>query len=73
MHIRGQMNRAFTPERIPAGRIGAALKLDIETVAGRNFINLKTDKFLQSPPGRTARGPTHNLNRLQAAVFNFNL
>ena len=73
MHVRGQVNRAFSPERIPAGGIGAALKLNIETVAGGNFINFKADELLQGPPGRPARGPAHNLNRLQAATCNFNL
>ncbi len=73
MNVGGQVDRTFPPERIPAGRIGTAIELDIETVPGRGLLHFHADQFFQGPPSRSAGRSAFHVNRFDPPLLDFGL
>jgi hypothetical protein len=69
MDIAGEMNRAFTVDGIPAGRIGDAEKLGLKTDAHDRFLNFTADDLLARIPAGAAGCTPDDLYIADFAVF----
>lgn len=54
MDVAGKVNRTFTVNRIPPGRIGAAEKLNLQAIARGSPGGILADHFLGRFPGGPA-------------------
>ena len=69
MYVACKMDRAFTVNGVPAGRIGRAVELGLESHADNGLSRLQSDHFLGSLPGGPAGGSTQDFDSGDDAVF----
>lgn len=67
------MNRALAMDRVPAGRVGKAVKLGVQTHFSRSLLDMDTKHPPGGCPGGTARGSPDYPHIFYNALFDFHL
>src|SRR5210317_506794 len=67
------MNRALAMDRVPAGRVGKAVKLGVQTHFSRSFLDIDTKHPPGGFPGGSARGSPDYPHIFYNAIFDFHL